>query len=418
VIDVGTDINSPSVKVHVSTPDQHGEYVCLSYCWGGSQAVTATRKTIQAIQNSIPLNSLGQTIQDAIETTRSLGFRYLWVDALCIIQDDDQDKIVEINKMASIYKNAVVTIAAAVSASSYEGFLRRDRTLRRKRCDFRFAMPDGAIGNIALAPERRYVPTHPIDRRAWTFQEFILSSRILMYSDFELLWDCETQQHQPLRKSVMSYSFSQSPRWFPQMLKRIIREGSSGTHPQWADIVSNYATRAMTDPEDRLNALAGVAHEFAQLLEDDYIFGMWRKKIIHHLGWQSLDPNSRRSPRAPSWSWACLDGGVDFFHYSTVAKLSAKTPDEDPRKLVLVCKVIPAHEVRGSQYNKVFNDLSIEEADDTRKFYMLLGENPPSEAAALVLMEVDQDLYKRIGLLNYADLKSWAKCKKREITLI
>jgi len=72
--------------------------------------VTTTKANLDEYMNAIPVDKLGLTIQDAIETTRRLGFRYIWVDALCIVQDDAEQTACEIKQMSSIYKNATAVI--------------------------------------------------------------------------------------------------------------------------------------------------------------------------------------------------------------------------------------------------------------------------------------------------------------------
>jgi len=72
-----------------------GEYVALSYCWGGNQTFVTTLATLKEKEAGFPQSVLPQTLKDAISVTRSLGFRYIWIDALCIIQDSDEDKAAE-----------------------------------------------------------------------------------------------------------------------------------------------------------------------------------------------------------------------------------------------------------------------------------------------------------------------------------
>ncbi|KAF8854001.1 hypothetical protein BDZ45DRAFT_551941, partial [Acephala macrosclerotiorum] len=96
----------------------------LSYCWGGPQTITATKLTLHSHTESIPLQACSQSIKDAVAVARGLHIQYLWVDALCIIQDATSDKLYEIERMGRIYKNAPVTISAANSPSATYGFLR------------------------------------------------------------------------------------------------------------------------------------------------------------------------------------------------------------------------------------------------------------------------------------------------------
>jgi hypothetical protein len=112
VIDVG---QSDHPRLCISNRNQQACYVALSYCWGGQQEVLLTVDTLDAKIRGLCLENLPQTIRDAIEVTKKLGFRYLWVDALCILQDDQKDKRLEIEAMGNIYRNATLTVAASDS---------------------------------------------------------------------------------------------------------------------------------------------------------------------------------------------------------------------------------------------------------------------------------------------------------------
>lgn len=123
VIDIGTRFPIRTIKLHWTEEGETGEYVALSYCWGGSQSLITTTATAQEFTDGIPTSKLPKTIVDAINVTHRLGLRLLWVDALCIIQDDPEDVAREISKMAQIYQEATVTVSAASARSVYDGFL-------------------------------------------------------------------------------------------------------------------------------------------------------------------------------------------------------------------------------------------------------------------------------------------------------
>ena len=93
----------------------------LSHCWGTSRRLMATKETLKDLQGGVAVSSLPETFRDAIVITRRLGIRYLWIDYLCIIQDDPQDWEREASKMADVYRNSYLTISAAASADSSSG---------------------------------------------------------------------------------------------------------------------------------------------------------------------------------------------------------------------------------------------------------------------------------------------------------
>ena len=116
---------SQSISLQVTPKGgQLGQYVALSYCWGGPQKFSLIHGNLDELQQQpTPVSALPRTLQDAIAVTYHLGFEYLWIDALCIIQDSPSDKRHEISQMQHIYANAAVTIVAATASSVEQGFL-------------------------------------------------------------------------------------------------------------------------------------------------------------------------------------------------------------------------------------------------------------------------------------------------------
>jgi hypothetical protein len=111
-------------KLHKSSPEERGNYVALSYCWGGPQKIVTSNETLTAMMSSLPRAMLPETIRDAIKVTRQSGIRYLWIDTLCIMQNNTSNQSYEIANMGNIYKNATLTIAANNSLSTEEAFLK------------------------------------------------------------------------------------------------------------------------------------------------------------------------------------------------------------------------------------------------------------------------------------------------------
>ena len=195
VLDLGVGPD-PALHLQINEMETHGSYLALSYCWGKPSSTARTKPVLLVEENigdliaGIKLESLSQSIQDAIVVTRNLGFRYLWVDALCIIQDDPADTDREISGMATIYKNAAVTLAASVADKASDGFLSRKSTPYLPPYAFAIPMANDQTGTVYLAAGS-YEPDHPLDKRGWALQEFMLSSRLLIFSDHEPLWQCK-----------------------------------------------------------------------------------------------------------------------------------------------------------------------------------------------------------------------------------
>jgi hypothetical protein len=164
VIDVGLPGMNASPALRISAPYERGFYIALSYCWGGPQEITTTVATLESHTSSLPAN-LPRTIQDAIDVTRSLGFQYLWIDALCIIQDQESDKAHEIRDMGLIFKNSTLTIAAASAHSVHEGFL-HDRSYIPLAESLPFFLSAGKYGTVWLKGTTKAYFDEPLDRRA------------------------------------------------------------------------------------------------------------------------------------------------------------------------------------------------------------------------------------------------------------
>jgi hypothetical protein len=164
--------------LYISQDFEKRKYLALSYCWGGPQLVPTQSATLQENLKTLSMDSLPRTIQDGIILTRCLGFQYLWVDTLCILQDSDTDKDEEIQRIGGAYKNSTITIAAACAANVNEGFLE----VQHRKFDVQvpFLLSDGSIGKVEIRANGPWpYPQDPIDLRAWTLQETLLAPTVL-----------------------------------------------------------------------------------------------------------------------------------------------------------------------------------------------------------------------------------------------
>jgi Heterokaryon incompatibility protein (HET) len=372
VVDVG-DLRSNQPPILFISNGAEAPYTALSYCWGEPppkpqppQPVMTTTATIDNFKEGLPVSLLPQTIKDAIHTTRQLGFRYLWVDVLCILQDDKVDKHKEIRKMKEIFSNAVVTISAACSESCHKGFLYqrdlyRDSVYHRSQNTkppyvsleyppflLPFRCPDGRLGSLILHQWMTTRPApEPINSRAWTLEERLLSPRVLVYSSIQVLWECQDGMkmlgpnifepiYQPRLKQIL-FEYSRQQFTFLEG-ERIATSKSTAFETQtnlhgvfkieelresWIEILEDYTSRKMTLAEDRLLAISGIAAVFAKGFNtSQYKAGMWyteeeQKFFLSGLLWDvvpqaNLQPVPGHNPARPSWSWATIDGAVHW----------------------------------------------------------------------------------------------------------
>jgi hypothetical protein len=200
------EINDSSCKLR-ETNNEAGEYVALSYCWGVEQPFKLTSARLESYKENIKVATLPKSIQDAIKVTRELGYRCLWVDSLCIIQDNYADKLREIGKMRQVYGDSSLTICATGARNCNEGFFDTARlpgTSSRTRdigINYSCTLPVGNTGHVRLVERAKYNPEiEALNTRAWTSQEGLLPVSIVQFGAC-LAWECDELSE---RKTLIS----------------------------------------------------------------------------------------------------------------------------------------------------------------------------------------------------------------------
>ena len=220
LVDISGDATKITLLVSDGIIDGEDEYATLSHCWGSKVQPTMAALTHGSLADFIAgvnTTSLPQTFQDAVWLTRRLGIRYLWVDSLCIMQDDHDDWTRESAKMCDVYRNASLTIAASRAAGSSEGFLGERKEREYARVPFCIENPSpsplsrkdsddvsqtttvsGEALVFALPPRLVYDPNYcvyledePLMKRAWALQERYLSRRTLHFCHDQIYFECE-----------------------------------------------------------------------------------------------------------------------------------------------------------------------------------------------------------------------------------
>jgi Heterokaryon incompatibility protein (HET) len=350
VIDVGA-VNGDGPKL-VLSQGHKARYATLSYCWGGPQPFTLTLETMESKQQGISISETPATFRDAICVTRRLNIRYLWIDALCIIQDSEVDKAVEMATMDQVYHNATVTIAAANVEGCSESFLAtwvpRSYPEPFRLAKINFPCADGETGNVFVEYGRGYWPhLEPLSKRGWALQERLVSPRVLTFGQHQMWWHCQTAQHSEgggfsddfvaIEKRVerLDYDFFQQKRERPRLTE------SNKIYRNWRDIVDDYSQRQLTVRTDNLPALSGIATRFASVLNDIYCAGLWRNDMLRCLAWYTGAEIDTRRPseyRAPTWSWASVDTSVLWWRREGKPTMEFLIPTE-----VIDCEVTPVY---------------------------------------------------------------------------
>lgn len=311
-------------------------YIALSHCWGkGEGILTTTTSTIEERRREITWSSLPKTFQDAISITRALEIEYLWIDSLCIIQDDHLDWQAESVKMADVYSQSYLTIAATASSTSLGGclFNRWHETLDGHEIPHSISKFHSERTDVPPEIKLRYsargheyfagnCPDMGNDAllltRAWAFQERILSKRIIHFHSEEMIWECQECRscecgYFDWEKSHLVYDHS-----FHELVKKTFAKLHAGHGTQediyrtWRKLIEMFTALDITEELDRLPAVSGLASCISQRLDSLYMAGLWKDDLPRGLLWNKRPYQRSQRIRfaedhyAPTWSWASI----------------------------------------------------------------------------------------------------------------
>jgi hypothetical protein len=260
-------IDTSAVRLRVSEEIQgHPSYATLSHCWGSQTFLTLTKYNITSFQKSIPPEALSQTFRDAIEIVRFVGLRYLWIDSLCIIQDDNDDWAKESSLMTSVYGGSTLNIAASAASDGRVGcFLPRDPSWRFQ---MQVNIHSERIIYEAEHDMRGSIMDSALAKRGWALQERVLPYRTIHFTEGQVFWECN--------KNVLCEVF---PSFYQRQNLRWPLDGQPVSQDNWYRIVMAYASTSLTKCTDKLVAISGVAQLVQSISGGEYIAGMWRKDL-------------------------------------------------------------------------------------------------------------------------------------------
>ena len=313
-------------------------YAALSYVWGASgNHILLTKVNTDSFSHGIESSSLPKTFQDAILVCQKLSVKYLWIDALCILQSPPEDGSPneelsqQIAIMGQIYANAVFTIAAASASSVHEGLFRPEKRFPTSLQSHPvYALPSENQWYVT-PPEpdwRATITNGPLQQRGWVMQERTLSRRILHCTHWTVFWECtelkasefrpaDIMSAYPLYDPQVAVPFSGCYKGLPIASKMplSIQETTELLTSVWAVAVSDYTNRCLTSETDILPAISAVAQTFQELTGDIYLAGLWQSVLWLNLMWHTSNVGAklpRRPTRytAPSWSWASVIGSI------------------------------------------------------------------------------------------------------------
>ncbi len=340
-------------------------YLTLSHCWGGAAVLALTAATADSLRAGVPISALPKTFSDAARVVLGLGYRYLWIDSLCIQQDSASDWALESRSMDLVYRRSVLTLAALAARSSHDGLFIRRNPLCYRSCDltgvteYPLKMEGRHFRRVTVRRDEErgkasyLANTHGDDgrtgssllrlrRRGWVFQEDLLARRTLYFGPDGVYWECLESKldeaHDAGNKGGTCVWCARDGSWTLKYqfhrLEALLRDGAGRTseesaynfeefHLRWWGILEAYSASGLTQLGDKLVAVYGLvkAIEASSGGRLTNVAGHWRQNLPFDLLWATGDGSYRAQPntctrsseyRAPSWSWAAVDGPVRF----------------------------------------------------------------------------------------------------------
>ncbi|KAL2760199.1 hypothetical protein ACRALDRAFT_1059923 [Sodiomyces alcalophilus JCM 7366] len=268
-------------------------------------------------------SKLSKTHREAITVARALGIQYVWIDALCVLQDNPADWEQETKRMHRVFGNAALTIIAGRSAEAKLGFINSQLRQPARSCPIPMGTASYQGCLFAALPRTRKVG--PVTLRRWCYQERLLSRRILVFGEEQLFFQCRTGTQYEDGESVLH---GPDGTLSPPMLGVFPPTTNVDADPserrewalrQWYEIVEQYTMRRLSNPHDIFAAIASIATLANETLQQTFPRGLlWKPRYQAEEG--LFQPVARPAPsrlapshpvnRAPSWSWAAVDGPV------------------------------------------------------------------------------------------------------------
>lgn len=443
LIHIADDSTKPQISIRQVAEGSQPEYAALSYSWGGDQNFKTTRDRLPGYQANISWETLKpySTITDVIRVTQALGLEYLWIDALCIVQDDDDDKACELGKMGGIYAGASITTRASMCTTSRDAFMNTEFPQdERPICEVMLPVEGGEAVPVLLSkPPDSF--REPIDSRAWCFQERLLSRRILSFDSRFTWWNCQGCVKMDGGPDSFALGITTGAELVGMDDKCLTDPKES--LKRWIAYVKDYQARQLTVGADKLQAIAAVAEYLQQAIPGQYLAGLWSYELNSQLLWHTIPPwpdkiRPRPPFRAPSWSWASVDDSrvefeTDQWGWQIEDRLQIDGYSTEPiypqvpfgavnaasltvtgrLKYVMLeeGRVVDAQEVLpgGSKFtDSTFSvDFSADAAEDrtyltgTKAIYMLeVAINSEDHVLGLILKLKAPNMYERIGMFR------------------
>jgi hypothetical protein len=247
----------------------------LSHRWGLGNYTTLQENNLEQFCKEIPLDALSKTFLDAIQITREMGINYIWIDSLCIIQNNLTDWDKEAASMTEVYGGSSLNIAASGASDGSIGcFFVREQGWR---CQIPIIAKGNRILYDVVSSSMLYdaLDNTPLSKRGWVLQERLLPTQTLHFTSSEVFWKC--------RYKMASEAF---PDRIPhQIYYSAYQYESPLSKSMWNWIVKRYTNCDLTKHSDKLVAISGIARKIQFQTKDQYVSGLWRENMEDQLCW-------------------------------------------------------------------------------------------------------------------------------------
>lgn len=310
-------------RMRLAACDWDSRYVALSYVWGSSRSLACTKANIHDLQKDGSLKELRgelpRAINDAIDLTHAVGETYLWVDVLSIVQDDNESKAHYISHMNQIYGNAYVTLIT-LNDPSVDSAL---PGVTHSRVVIQSPVEINGLNLVPRLPQLSFVEQYSgWSRRAWTFQEGILSRRCLYFAEHQVFWQCRT-----------TYQSEDCPDHHGQDVSNLIRGGRTNALEResvrdprrqfnvYESLAMQYSPRALTFSADALFAFSAVLSAMTESFGLEFACALPESLFDLALLWRPMSGATMRPRRSsgpkeescctsPTWCWTAWRGHI------------------------------------------------------------------------------------------------------------
>ncbi|KAI5921040.1 heterokaryon incompatibility protein-domain-containing protein [Camillea tinctor] len=312
LVDVGHNlrlVDSVSIKP--------SKYVALSHCWGPleqNQKFCTYKNTMGTLKQCIEFSELPPMFRDAITVTRGLGIEYIWIDSLCIIQDDENDWERESSKMEQVFSTAYCTLGASSATSSLQGFL----VDRINRPCLQLQTKDGNRLYVCHTIDdfKRDVELGELNKRGWVLQERALSRRSIYYTSKQVYWECGNG----VRCETLTYLINSKASFlgdanFPQFGVEYYRDGRQVLIQ---DLYERYSGLGFTKLTDRSVAILGLQERLCRAFKTRAAFGVFAAYFGRGILWRRQDERRMKciawppGRHVPTWSWLSKAGAIKY----------------------------------------------------------------------------------------------------------